>query len=177
MALYLTLDLAKHQSNKDEHREAFERERRKTEVPRQRHLEDLHVFHDGHRVVPFGSGPVIPELPQESAEQPAQQEIDRSLAVVEQGWAAEPPVDRIEQKDEAEPDRRGHVAREFARDEERKREHEGTDRDGQPSAYGRPGRWGRSGEQGRWRRQRRPAGPHADELRTLEDRRPDRRER
>ena len=40
-------------AHEDVHREALERERREAEVAGQRHLEDLDVLHDRHRVVPL----------------------------------------------------------------------------------------------------------------------------
>src|SRR5581483_878094 len=120
---YLTRALAKHQSNKGEHREALQRERRKAQIPGQRHLEDLDVLHDRHRVVPFCTRPVIPELPQHAAQQSAQQEVDRPVPVAGERRPAEARVDWIEQEDEAEPDGSRQIARRVGRHQKRDGEH------------------------------------------------------
>src|SRR5437660_2172956 len=64
-----------HRSRKHIHREAFARERGETEITGQWHLENLDVFHDGDGVVPLRARPVVPDLPQEAAQEPAEREI------------------------------------------------------------------------------------------------------
>src|SRR5262249_28509712 len=53
--------------------------------------------------------PVVPELPQDAAQETAPGEVDG--AVVSEGLGAEPPVDGVEDQDEPEPDRRRQVRR------------------------------------------------------------------
>src|SRR5581483_2008546 len=168
---YLTRAMAKHQSNKGEHREALQRERRKAQIPGQRHLEDLDVLHDRHRVVPFCTRPVIPELPQHAAQQSAQQEVDRPVPVAGERRPAEARVDWIEQEDEAEPDGSRQIARRVGRHQKRDGEHRRAGHDRQRGER-RPGRGGRPGDL------RSAASTHdPDEIGAFEDRRPDGRER
>src|SRR5438552_18923886 len=85
------------------HREALEGERREAEIARHRHLEDLQVLHDRHRIVPLGSRPEVPELPEDAAQQAAPRQVDDPFA--REPLDAEAGVDRLAQKAEPEPHR------------------------------------------------------------------------
>src|SRR5688572_18075512 len=76
------------------------------------HFEIFVVFgpaEEGEVVGPLGEGPVVPEFPEESAEEAAGEEGEGAgevavLPVAEHGGAAEPVVDGVEEEDEAGPE-------------------------------------------------------------------------
>ena len=93
-------------------------ERRKAEVAEHRHLEDLDVAENRHGVDPFRPRPEVPELPQPAADEPADQQVDQPLVRCRARMIAQAEIrrrtqriDRIEQKDEAEKDRRRQIRR------------------------------------------------------------------
>src|SRR5437867_12535718 len=94
-------EAGEHSAHKDVHREALERERWETEVAWYRHFENPDAFHDRNCVVPFRMRPVIPEFPQQAAQQAAEGEVDNAIeaAAWQQRLGAETGIDRIEQKD------------------------------------------------------------------------------
>ena len=61
------------------HRETLQGKRGKPEIAGQRHLEQLDILHDGHRVVPLRSGPIIPKLPQHPAQKSTQRQVQHAL--------------------------------------------------------------------------------------------------
>src|SRR5687767_6384866 len=75
-------------TDRDVHRETLDSERRKAPISEQRHLENAHVRQDRHGVDPFRAGPVIPEFPQETADESGQQQVDQ---------ASVPPVPQVAQ--------------------------------------------------------------------------------
>src|SRR5207249_2506592 len=56
------------------HDPAFQREGGEAEEPEQRHLEDLPASEERNRVEPLGPRPEVPELPEQPAHGPAQEE-------------------------------------------------------------------------------------------------------
>src|SRR5204862_3072163 len=101
--------------------------------------------------------PVVPELPEEAAQEPAEDQVDDAVElagtpVAQQRLCSSARIDRIEQQDEAEPDRGGEVARDVRRGEQRRSEHPGADcgkgRTGRKSGTGGRGGTGRNGDNG-----------------------------
>src|SRR5687767_16006316 len=94
-------------ANEDVHREAFERERRKPEVAQDRHLEDLDVAEDRHRINPLRARPEIPEFPEPATDETSDKQVDEPIVaacapIAKQRFVSGASVDRIEQKDEPE---------------------------------------------------------------------------
>src|SRR5581483_1787360 len=113
----------KEAANEDIHGEALDRERRETEIAGQRHFENPDVLEDWDRVNPLRPGPVVPELPQESAEKAAAYQVDQAIApagakIARQRFSAEPRIERIEQENEAQKDRRREIERNARRSEQ-----------------------------------------------------------
>src|SRR6266704_6146517 len=85
------------------HHVALDREREETQITRQRHLKDFPALPDGKNVEPLGAGPVVPELPKDSANPPGNEEAreGRSLTLfqISQQRPPFPPViQRVKQQ-------------------------------------------------------------------------------
>ncbi len=94
------------------HDPAFESEGEEAEEAEERHLEVAELFgvaEEGEVVDPFGEGVVVPEFPEEPAEESACKAGESSsepavLPVAPHAGSAEPVVDGVEEEDEAGPE-------------------------------------------------------------------------
>jgi len=110
------------------HHITFHSERRKPEKTQDRHLKDFEPAHMGNGVLPLGSRPKIPELPEETAYQPrGQEEIEGAkrafLPLAEKRRRSQTVIDGLQQEDEASPDQGKEVPRPNEREEQKQSPH------------------------------------------------------
>src|SRR5579862_6759238 len=96
------------------HGEALQRKGQKSQISRNRHLENLHALKHRKCVMPFRRRPVIPEFPQPPANEPRSQKTIETppksfRKIAEKRWKLEPAIDRIKQQQETEPHERKKV--------------------------------------------------------------------